>query len=109
MSEIYQLKLFDLVEKIKNKEISCTEATQSYVDRAKKSKKLNCFIGETFEQAIKKSKIQTDNVDPSKKIFGAPFAVKDLFCTKGVQTTASSKMLEGFKPEYESTVTTKIW
>ena len=109
MSEIYQLKLFDLVEKIKNKEISCTEATQSYVDRAKKSKKLNCFIEETFEQAIKKSKEQTDNIDPSKKLFGAPFAVKDLFCTKGVQTTASSKMLEGFKPEYESTVTTKIW
>ena len=109
MSEIYQLKLFDLVEKIKNKEISCTEVTQSYVDRAKKSKKLNCFIEETFEQAIKKSKEQTDNVDPNKKLFGAPFAVKDLFCTKGVQTTASSKMLESFKPEYESTVTTKIW
>ncbi len=82
MSEIYQLKLFDLVEKIKNKEISCTEAIQSYVDRAKKSKKLNCFIEETFEQAIKKSKEQTDNVDPNKKLFGAPFAVKDLFLYK---------------------------
>ena len=40
MSEIYQLKLFDLVEKIKNKEISCEEVTRSYVDRAEKSKKL---------------------------------------------------------------------
>ena len=109
MSEIYQLTLYDLVEKIKSKEISCEEATKSYIDRAKKSQKLNCFIEETFDQALKKAKNQSNNIDTSKKLFGAPFAVKDLFCTKGIQTTASSKMLEGFKPEYESTVTSKLW
>ena len=57
MTEIYQLTLYDLVEKIKSKEISCEEATKSYVDRAKKSQKLNCFIEETFDQALDKAKI----------------------------------------------------
>jgi len=109
MSEIYQLTLCELVDKIKTKEISCEEVTKSYVDRAKKSEKLNCFIENTFDQALKKAKDQNDKIDNKKKLFGAPFAVKDLFCTKGIQTTASSKMLEGFKPQYESTVTSKLW
>ena len=109
MSEIYQLSLCELVEKIKSKEISCEDATQSYVDRASRSKKLNCYIEDTFDIALKKAKSQDQNFNKDQKIFGAPIAVKDLFCTKGVQTTASSKMLEGFKPEYESTVTSKLW
>jgi aspartyl-tRNA(Asn)/glutamyl-tRNA(Gln) amidotransferase subunit A len=109
MSEIYQLSLCELVEKIKSKEISCEDATQSYVDRASRSKKLNCYIEDTFDVALKKAKSQDQNFNKDQKIFGAPIAVKDLFCTKGVQTTASSKMLEGFKPEYESTVTSKLW
>ena len=109
MSEIYQLTLCELIGKIKTKEISCEEATKSYVNRARISEKLNCFIENTFDQALKKAKDQNDKIDNKKKLFGAPFAVKDLFCTKGIQTTASSKMLEGFKPQYESTVTSKLW
>ncbi|MEK9795019.1 MAG: Asp-tRNA(Asn)/Glu-tRNA(Gln) amidotransferase subunit GatA [Hyphomicrobiales bacterium] len=109
MSEIYKLTLCQILEKIKSKEISCEEVTKSFIDRAGKSKKLNCFIEDTFDQALKKSKDQDNKFESDKKLFGAPIAVKDLFCTKGVQTTASSKMLEGFKPEYESTVTSKLW
>ena len=109
MSEIYKLTLCQILEKIKSKEISCEEVTKSFIDRAGKSKKLNCFIEDTFDQALKKSKDQDNKFKSDKKLFGAPIAVKDLFCTKGVQTTASSKMLEGFKPEYESTVTSKLW
>jgi len=109
MSEIYKLTLCQIIEKIKSKEISCEEVTKSFVNRADKSKKLNCFIEDTFDQALKKSKDQDNKFESDKKLFGAPIAVKDLFCTKGVQTTASSKMLKGFKPEYESTVTSKLW
>ena len=109
MSEIYKLTLCQIIEKIKSKEISCEEVTKSFVDRAVKSKKLNCYIEDIFDQALIKSKDQDKKLESDKKLFGAPIAVKDLFCTKGVQTTASSKMLEGFKPEYESTVTSKIW
>ena len=109
MSEIYKMTLCQIIEKIKSKEISCEEVTKSFVDRAVKSKKLNCYIEDTFDQALTKSKDQDKKLESDKKLLGAPIAVKDLFCTKGVQTTASSKMLEGFRPEYESTVTSKIW
>ena len=109
MSEIYNLTLCQIIEKIRSKEISCEEVTKSFVGRAVKSNKLNCYIEDTFDQALKKSKDQDNKFESDKKLFGAPIAVKDLFCTKGIQTTASSKMLEGFKPEYESTVTSKIW
>jgi len=109
MSEIYQLSLFELVNKIKSKEISCEEATKSYVERSSKSKKLNCYVEEAFDTALKKAKDLDQSFNPDKKLFGAPIAVKDLFCTNGVQTTASSKMLKGFKPQYESTVTKKLW
>ncbi len=109
MSEIYQLSLSELVDKIKSKEISCEDAAKSYIDRASKSKKLNCYIVDTFENTLSKAKEQDQNFNDKQKLFGAPIAVKDLFCTKGVQTSASSKMLEGFKPEYESTVTSKLW
>src|SRR5210317_2639404 len=109
MSEIYQLSLFELVNKIKSKEISCEEATKSYVERSSKSKKLNCYVEEAFDTALKKAKHLDQSFNPDKKLFGAPIAVKDLFCTNGVQTTASSKMLKGFKPQYESTVTEKLW
>ena len=109
MREIYQLSLFELVNKIKSKEISCEQATKSYVERSSKSKKLNCYVEETFDIALKKAKDLDQSFNPDKKLFGAPIAVKDLFCTNGVQTTASSKMLKGFEPQYESTVTEKLW
>ena len=109
MSDITKLSLVDLVNNIKNKSISCEEVTSAYIKRINKSKKLNCYIETDFEQAINKAKSLDNKSDKNKKLFGAPIAVKDLFCTKNLQTTASSKILKGFKPQYESTVTSKLW
>ena len=109
MSDITKLSLVDLVNNIKNKSISCEEVTSAYIKRINKSKKLNCYIESDFEQAINKAKSLDNKSDKNKKLFGAPIAVKDLFCTKNLQTTASSKILKGFKPQYESTVTSKLW
>ena len=109
MSDITKLSLVDTVNNIKNKSISCEEVTSAYVKRINKSKKLNCYIESDFEQAINKAKSLDNKSDKNKKLFGAPIAVKDLFCTKNLQTTASSKILKGFKPQYESTVTSKLW
>ena len=109
MSDITKLSLVDLVNNIKNKSISCEEVTSAYIKRINKSKKLNCYIENDFEQAINKAKSLDNKSDKNKKLFGAPIAVKDLFCTKNLQTTASSKILKGFKPQYESTVTSKLW
>ena len=109
MTNIIDLTLNELVDKIKSKDISSKEITSAYVERAKSSKKLNAFIEETFDQAIKNSESFDAKPDLKKKLPGIPFAVKDLFCTKNVRTTASSKILENFIPTYESTVTKNLW
>ncbi len=109
MKDLINFTLSDLVSKIKKKEISSQELTDAYVNRAKKSKYLNTYNQENFDEALKKSKIFDSKPDFNKKLPGIPFAVKDLFCTKNVRTTASSKILENFVPAYESTVTQNIW
>ena len=108
MSNIIDLKLFELVEKIKKKEISSTEVTKAFIDRSQKSKKLNSYITENFENALQEAKQFDEKPDFNKKLPGIPLAVKDLFCTKNIRTTAGSKILENFIPTYESTVTQNI-
>ena len=108
MSNITDLKLVEIVDKIKKKELSSTEVTIAFIERSKKSKKLNAYISENYENAIKKAKIFDQKPDFKKKLPGIPIAIKDLFCTKNIRTTAGSKILENFVPTYESTVTQNI-
>ena len=75
---------------------------------SQKSKKLNSYITENFENALQKAKQFDEKPDFNKKLPGIPLAVKDLFCTKNIRTTAGSKILENFIPTYESTVTQNI-
>ena len=108
MSEINNLKLCDLVDKIKNKKLSSKEITEAFINRSKKSSKLNSYITDNFDNALNLAKEFDEKPDFNKKIPGIPLAVKDLFCTKNLRTTAGSKILENFIPTYESTVTQNI-
>ncbi len=108
MSEITNFKLCDLVDKIKKKELSSKEITEAFINRSKKSTKLNSYISENFDDAINRAKEFDSKPNLNKKIPGIPMAVKDLFCTKNLRTTAGSKILENFIPTYESTVTQNI-
>ena len=98
MPDIIDLTLVELVDKIKKKEISSKEVTAAYVDRSQKSKKLNTYVTEDFEIALKKADNFDKNPNYEKKLPGIPIAVKDLFCTEGVKTTAGSKILNNFFP-----------
>ena len=109
MSDITNKSLTEIINLIKKKEIKSEEVTNAYIDNIKKGKKLNSFITESFEIALKKSKNFDANPNYDLLLPGIPLAVKDLFCTNGVKTTAGSKMLENFVPNYESTVTTNLW
>tara|TARA_Y100001970_G_scaffold112087_1_gene139902 strand:- start:794 stop:2251 length:1458 start_codon:yes stop_codon:yes gene_type:complete len=109
MIEIQNLTLVDLVNKIKKKDISSKEITKYFVERSKKSKKLNTYITENFENAIKKAEEFDKKPDFKCKLPGIPLAVKDLFCTKNLRTTAGSKILQNFVPTYESTITENLW
>ena len=109
MNEILDLSLVELVEKIKKKKLSSKEITKAYVDRSQLSEKLNAYVTEDFENALKKADNFDKNPNFEKKLPGIPIAVKDLFCTKDLKTTAGSKILGNFVPTYESTVTDNLW
>ena len=109
MSNITSLSLTSLVDNIKGKKLSSEEVTKAFIDRSEKSKKLNAYISEDFSNAINKAKKFDQNPNLDLKLPGIPIAVKDLFCTQNVRTTAGSKILENFIPTYESTVTQNIW
>ena len=109
MTNITDLTLVELVNKVKKKDVSSKEITTAYVNRSKISKKLNAYITDNFEKALKKANDFDNNPNYEKKLPGIPIAVKDLFCTKDVKTTAGSKMLNNFIPTYESTVTENLW
>jgi aspartyl-tRNA(Asn)/glutamyl-tRNA(Gln) amidotransferase subunit A len=98
MSEIIKLTLNELVAGIKKKKFSSHEVTKDFVNRCIKSKKLNSFITDNFDNALKISKKFEIKSNQNKQLPGIPFAVKDLFCTKGIKTTAGSKILNNFIP-----------
>ncbi|MDA9646244.1 Asp-tRNA(Asn)/Glu-tRNA(Gln) amidotransferase subunit GatA [Candidatus Pelagibacter sp.] len=109
MSDITSLTLTELVKNIKDKKISSEEATKAFIERGEKSKDLNVYITEDFSNATKKAKKFDQKPNFDLKLPGVPMAVKDLFCTREVKTTAGSKILNNFIPPYESTVTQNIW
>jgi len=109
MSSILELSLTKIVNGIKKKDFTSEEVTKAFIENSKKSKKLNAYITECFEEALKSSKNFDKKKDHKGLLSGVPIAVKDLFCTKNVKTTAGSKILHNFIPTYESTVTNNLW
>jgi aspartyl-tRNA(Asn)/glutamyl-tRNA(Gln) amidotransferase subunit A len=109
MSDITSLTLTELVKNIKDKKISSEETTKAFIERGEKSRDLNAYITEDFSNALLKAKNFDQKPNFDLKLPGVPMAVKDLFCTNGVKTTAGSKILNNFIPPYESTVTQNIW
>ena len=109
MTDLTKLTLVESIKHVKEKKCSASELVSSYVKRIEKSDKLNCFNTKDLENAVSKAKKIDANKKLDKVLVGAPIAVKDLFCTKGIKTTASSKILSNFIPTYESTVTQKLW
>ena len=109
MSDITSLTLTELVKNIKDKKISSEETTKAFIERGEKSRDLNVYITEDFSNAFAKARSFDEKPNFNLKLPGVPMAVKDLFCTDGVKTTAGSKILNNFIPPYESTVTQNIW
>ena len=109
MSKISELSLTKIVNGIKKKDFTSEEVTKSFIDISNRSKKLNAYITECFDEALKFSKNFDKKKDHEGLLSGVPLAVKDLFCTKNVKTTAGSKILHNFIPTYESTVTSNLW
>ncbi len=111
MTDLTKLTLKQAIKGLKNKEFKAIELNKAYIDNATKNRHYNAFITETFDSALASAQIADENIasNSARELEGIPLAIKDLFCTKGVKTTSASKILENFVPEYESTVTKKLW
>ena len=109
MSELTSKSLTELVSLIKSKELKSEDLTKDFIENCNKGEKLNTFVTNVFDHALDKAKNFDKNPNLNCLLPGIPLAVKDLFCTEGVRTTAGSKMLENFIPNYESTVTNNLW
>jgi aspartyl-tRNA(Asn)/glutamyl-tRNA(Gln) amidotransferase subunit A len=96
---------------LRAKEFSARELTEAHLSAMEAARGLNAYLTETPERALAGADAADKRIaaGDARGLEGVPLAIKDLFCTEGVATTAASHILEGFTPPYESTVTQNLW
>jgi len=106
---MHNLTIAEQIKGLRNKDFSSLELTQHYLSRINDSE-LNAFISVTSNQALSQAKEADKKIanGKSSSLTGIPYAHKDIFCTKGVKTTAGSKMLDSFISPYDATITDKL-
>ncbi|MSO89887.1 MAG: Asp-tRNA(Asn)/Glu-tRNA(Gln) amidotransferase subunit GatA [Rhodospirillaceae bacterium] len=111
MSELCDLTIAQARDGLRTRRFSARELTAAHVKAMEAARGLNAFITETPERALADAARADVRIaaGDARALEGIPLAIKDLFCTEGVPTTAASHILDGFKPPYESTVTAKLW
>jgi aspartyl-tRNA(Asn)/glutamyl-tRNA(Gln) amidotransferase subunit A len=108
---LIDLTLTEALSKLQSREITSMQLTAAYIERIKKlNPKLNAYITTTFERALSDAAASDERYanGTARILEGIPIGMKDLFATRGIHTTAASKMLENFVPEYESSISQKF-
>lgn len=106
MTDLTNLTIAEALSGLEKKDFTSVELTEAHISAMEQNRHLNAYIVETPELALdqaRASDLRRQGGDAGL-LEGIPMGMKDLYCTAGVQTTAASKILEGFTPEYESTV-----
>ena len=112
MSELTNLGVAAIRDGVKNGDFTAREVAEAFNANVAAAADLNAFIVTTPDAALDAAdKVDADRAAGKElgSMAGVPIGMKDLFATKGVQTTAASHILEGFTPEYESTVSQNLW
>jgi aspartyl-tRNA(Asn)/glutamyl-tRNA(Gln) amidotransferase subunit A len=111
MAALTDLTLAEATEALAAKRISATELARAHVEAIEKLSALNAFIVTTPDRAMADARRSDARIarGEARPLEGIPLAIKDLFCTEGIQTTAASRILGGFVPPYESTVSANLW
>jgi aspartyl-tRNA(Asn)/glutamyl-tRNA(Gln) amidotransferase subunit A len=113
MSDLTRLTAAELAEMIQKQEVSAGEVTQAHLDRiAAVDKSVNAFLHVDTERALFMARAVDEEVaagrEPASPLAGVPLALKDVFTMEGAPTTCGSKILEGWSPPYDATVTRKL-
>lgn len=110
MAELNKLTLSEARDLLRKKELTSLELTQSCLTAIEEGAKLNAFVHGTADIALDRARAADARLatGDAPDMCGLPIGVKDLFCTKGAPSQAASKILDGFVPEYESTVIQKL-
>jgi aspartyl-tRNA(Asn)/glutamyl-tRNA(Gln) amidotransferase subunit A len=106
-----KLKLAEARDALRAGQITSVELTDASLKAIDASKPLNAFVHDTSEIARAQAVVADERLlaGDAPNMCGLPIGIKDLFCTNGVPTQAASAILGGFKPQYESTVTEKLF
>src|SRR6476660_85957 len=112
MTELYKLSIHEAGKLLRERKISSVELTQAHLDRIREVEpKIKAFTLVTDELALQQAReadrrlASGENLHP---LTGIPLAIKDVICTKGITTTAGSRMLENFKPPYDATAMQRL-
>ena len=110
MSDLNKLGLAEARDALRKGDTTSVELTEACLKAIDAADALNAFVHKTPEIALERAKAADERIKAgdAPSMCGLPVGIKDLFCTKGVPSQAASKILEGFKPEYESTVSQKL-
>lgn len=110
MSDLVKLTIVEAKKALDKKEISATELTQAYIKEMQDKRNLNAYVEECADKALEQAKASDAKYAAGEAgaLEGIPLGIKDLFCTKGIKTTACSHILDGFVPQYESSVTANL-
>lgn len=109
--DLLKLTIKELREKLKNKEVTSVELTETFFKRIEEVEdKVEAFMLVTKDEAMEQAKAADERIAAGvdTPLLGIPVSVKDLFCTKDITTTCSSKILENFVPPYDATVVKKL-
>src|SRR5262245_32946370 len=111
MSELTSLTIAEARENLRAKKFYATELAQAHIAALAQAPVLNAYGHETPEQAQAMAQDADARLakGEARPLEGIPIAVKDMFCTRDVRTTACSHILDNFVPTYESTVTAQLW
>jgi len=112
VTDLTTLTLSEARDGLAKKDFSATELAQAHLDAIEAgNSNLNIYVLPTPDQALTQAKASDQRIGKGEAglLEGLPLGIKDLFCTKGVRTTACSKILDDFKPTYESSVTQNLW
>ncbi|WP_298497537.1 Asp-tRNA(Asn)/Glu-tRNA(Gln) amidotransferase subunit GatA [uncultured Maritimibacter sp.] len=110
MSDLNKLTIAEARDALKKGDVTSVELTQACLTAIDGADALGAFVHKTPEIALERAATADERIKSgdAPAMCGIPVGIKDLFCTKGVASQAASNILEGFKPEYESTVSGKL-